>query len=195
MLALRFFLAAVLACGACVSALTAEAAADQITSLPGTEQLSFSFKQYSGYLGVEGQTLDSRKMHYWFVESTSDPANDPTVFWTNGGPGCSGLIGFMTEQGPFRPNADMTLSLNEYAWNKAANMVFIESPTGVGFSYSDYKQDYDADDASTAKVNYQLIQAFFKRFPELAQNKLYISSESYGVCVCVCVGCYVCVSV
>ena len=41
-----------------------------------------------------------------------------TAFWTNGGPGCSGLIGFMTEQGPFRPNADMTLTFNQYAWNQ-----------------------------------------------------------------------------
>lgn len=26
-------------------------------------------------------------------------------------------------QGPFRPNKDMSLSLNEYAWNTVANMV------------------------------------------------------------------------
>ena len=37
-------------------------------------------------------------MHYWFVESMEDPANAPVAFWTNGGPGCSGLLGFMTEQ-------------------------------------------------------------------------------------------------
>jgi hypothetical protein len=40
------------------------------------------------------------------------------VLWTNGGPGCSGLLGFLTEQGPFRPQQDGTLLPNDYAWNK-----------------------------------------------------------------------------
>lgn len=43
-------------------------------------------------------TGGSKEMHYWFVESMEDPANAPVAFWTNGGPGCSGLLGFMTEQ-------------------------------------------------------------------------------------------------
>ena len=111
----------------------------------------------------------------------NNPSKDPIAFWTNGGPGCSGLIGFMTEQGPFKPNADMSLSMNEYAWNKVANMVYIESPAGVGFSYStDPKADYTTGDAQTAQDNYNLIQAFMQRFPEYNSSDLYISSESYG---------------
>ena len=109
------------------------------------------------------------------------PSKDPLAFWTNGGPGCSGLIGFMTEQGPFKPNADMSLSFNEYAWNEISNMVFIESPAGVGFSYStDPSADYTTGDDQTAIDNYNLIQAFLTRFPEYKTNDLYISSESYG---------------
>jgi carboxypeptidase C (cathepsin A) len=46
-----------------------------------------------------------------------------------GGPGCSGLFGFFVENGPFRPTKDGdALSLNDHAWNKLANMLFIESP-------------------------------------------------------------------
>lgn len=59
-------------------------------------------------------------------------------------------------------------------------MVFIESPAGVGFSYSDDKDDYVTGDAQTALDNYNLIQAFLSRFPEYKNNDLYISSESYG---------------
>jgi len=158
---------------------TDEALADQITDLPGAENLDINFNQFSGYLTVDG----TKQMHYWFVESMNDPANSPVAFWTNGGPGCSGLLGFLTEQGPFRPNKDMSLSMNEYAWNQVANMVFIESPCGVGYSYStaeDTTEDYKMDDAETAEDNYDLIQAFMKRFPEYSSNSMYISSESYG---------------
>lgn len=117
------------------------------------------------------------------MESANDPSNDPIAFWTNGGPGCSGLLGFLTEQGPFRPNKDLTLSFNDYSWNTISNMVFIEAPCGVGFSYSDDPEgtgDYHTDDAQTAKDNYDLIQAFMVRFPQFLKNSLYITSESYG---------------
>ena len=86
----------------------------------------------------------------------------------------------MTEQGPFRPNADGSLSLLEAAWNKVANMVYIESPAGVGFSYSTNNADYTTGDQQTAIDNYNLIQAFLVRFPQFSNNSLYISSESYG---------------
>jgi len=161
-------------------AYTPEALADQVKNLPGAENLNIKFNQFSGYITIPGNSGDSKHLHYWFVESMNNPSTDPIAFWTNGGPGCSGLLGFLTEQGPFKPNADMSLSENEYAWNKISNMVFIEAPAGVGFSYSDDKADYTTGDAQVATDNYNLIQGFLNRFPEYRANDLYISSESYG---------------
>ena len=43
--------------------------------------------------GVSGQ------LHYWLIESTSNPQEDPIVLWLNGGPGSSSLIGLLTENG------------------------------------------------------------------------------------------------
>jgi carboxypeptidase C (cathepsin A) len=164
---------------ATASAYTSEAEADKVTNLPGLVD-AINFNQFSGYLSIPGANGNSKHMHYWLVESMNSPSSDPLTFWTNGGPGCSGLLGFLEEQGPFRPNADGTLSLNNYAWNKVSNMVFIESPAGVGFSYSDESADQNNGDAGTALDNYNLIQAFLARFPEFASSDLYISSESYG---------------
>jgi len=162
---------------------TPEALADQIISLPGTENLNINFNQFSGYVKVS----DTKNLHYWFVESQNNPVNDPIAFWTNGGPGCSGLYGFLTEMGPFSSiNSDLTLSSNPYSWNRIANMVFIEQPCGVGFSYSDQESpysndgDYVTNDDQAAKDNYALINAFFDKFPQYRANDLYIASESYG---------------
>ena len=149
---------------------------DQITKLPGSENLNITFNHFSGYIPVG----ESKQIHYWFVESMNDPLKDPLTFWTNGGPGCSGLIGFLTEQGPFKPDKNMNLEFNPYAWNTISNMVFIEIPAGVGYSYSTDKSDYTTGDAQTAEDNYNMIQGFLERFPEYLANDLYITSESYG---------------
>lgn len=72
------------------------AADDLITELPGADGLDLP-NMYSGYLDLP----ESQKhVFYWLVESTAaDPATAPVALWTNGGPGCSGFIGLMTEQG------------------------------------------------------------------------------------------------
>jgi serine carboxypeptidase-like clade 2 len=88
----------------------------------------------------------------------------------------------MTEQGPFRPNADNSLSFNKYAWNTVSNMVFIESPAGVGFSYSDDRSDYTTGDAQTALDNYNTIQAFLVRFPGMLTRPAYGSFTFYFSC-------------
>lgn len=156
---------------------TPAAIADLITSLPGLD-FETNFKQFSGYLTVSEE--NNRNIFYWFAESQSDPENDPVVFWTNGGPGCSGLIAFGTEHGPFYYSKNGTLTPNPYSWNKVANMFYVEQPAGVGFSYSDVKSDYITGDAKAASDNYILIKKFFERFPEKKSNDFYITSESYG---------------
>eukprot|EP00616_Rhizochromulina_sp_CCMP1243_P006264 CAMPEP_0118972326 /NCGR_PEP_ID=MMETSP1173-20130426/8657_1 /TAXON_ID=1034831 /ORGANISM="Rhizochromulina marina cf, Strain CCMP1243" /LENGTH=466 /DNA_ID=CAMNT_0006921851 /DNA_START=27 /DNA_END=1427 /DNA_ORIENTATION=- len=157
---------------------TSEAIADQIETLPGAPEVGFN--QFSGYLDINPDT--GLKYFYWFVECDGcDAATAPVALWTNGGPGCSGLIGFMTEQGPFRPQEDGTLTTNPYAWNKAANYLFIEQPVGVGFSYSTTKSDYiNVGDDMAAENNYKLIKEFLNKFPEYGSNEFYITAESYG---------------
>ncbi|CAI5686424.1 unnamed protein product [Oreochromis niloticus] len=150
-------------------------AADEITYLPGLQKQP-SFKQYSGYLSV----ADGKHLHYWFVESQNKPSSDPLVLWLNGGPGCSSLDGLLTEHGPFLVQSDgATLDYNPYAWNKIANMLYLESPVGVGFSYSD-DQKYATNDTEVSMNNYLALKEFFRLFPEYSKNELFLTGESYG---------------
>jgi hypothetical protein len=74
--------------------------ADEVKSLPGFAG-DLPSKHYSGYLEVPGD-MGSKFYHYWFVESEGAPKTDPVGLWLNGGPGSSSLIGFLTENGPFK---------------------------------------------------------------------------------------------
>ena len=151
-----------------------------ITSLPGLiNGSSVKFKQYAGYVMLN--KTSNKKLFYWFVESQRDPASDPLILWMNGGPGSSSMVGFLTEHGPFRPRKDKTVEFFPKAWNQIANVIYVESPCGVGFSKSDFPQeDYNSDDQKSAADNYLFLQNWFELFPEYKKHDLILASESYG---------------
>jgi len=87
----------------------------------------------------------------------------------------------MTEHGPFRPNPDgTTLSMNPYSWNRIANIIYLEAPIGVGFSYAtNPSYNYHSDDNSTAFDNYAFLQGWFKKFPEYRINDFYVTGGTF----------------
>ena len=101
--------------------------------------------QYSGYL----ESLPDIQLHYWFFESQNSVESDPIVLWLNGGPGCSSMLGALTEHGPIRLERNGELKINPYAWNRNASVLYLESPAGVGFSYNT-SNHYAQNDETTA---------------------------------------------
>ncbi|KAI3755526.1 hypothetical protein L1987_55329 [Smallanthus sonchifolius] len=152
---------------------------DKISSLPG-QPAGTDFDQYSGYVTVDPN--HGRALFYYLAESPVNSSTNPLVLWLNGGPGCSSFgNGAMMELGPFRVNADnRTLSRNKYAWNNIANVLFLESPAGVGFSYSNTSSDYETGDIQTAKDSYTFLINWLERFPEYKTRDFYITGESYA---------------
>lgn len=59
-----------------------------------------------------------------------------------------------------------------------ANVLFLESPAGVGFSYSNTSMDYD--DKQTAVDSYTFLVNWLERFPEYKTRDFYIIGESYA---------------
>ncbi|KAJ7960386.1 Carboxypeptidase [Quillaja saponaria] len=154
--------------------------ADKIASLPGQPN-GVDFDQYAGYVTVDQQA--GRALFYYFAESPQNSSTSPLVLWLNGGPGCSSFgYGAMEELGPFRVNPDgKTLYRNTYAWNSVANVIFLESPAGVGFSYSNTSSDYNnTGDTSTANDAYIFLLNWLERFPQYKSRDFYITGESYA---------------
>jgi len=70
-------------------------------------------------------------------------------------------------------------TLNPYSWNKIANMIYLEAPAGVGYSWTTLTDPAYTDDSS-AEDNYLAVKKFFTLFGEYADNEFYISGESYA---------------
>ncbi|KAG7023032.1 Serine carboxypeptidase-like 45, partial [Cucurbita argyrosperma subsp. argyrosperma] len=161
----------------CEEIVPSYAQSDKIISLPG--QPPVGFHQFSGYIHVDDQ--NHRALFYYFVEAETDPSSKPLVLWLNGGPGCSSLgVGAFSENGPFRPNGEVLVK-NEYSWNRVANMLYLETPAGVGFSYAHDSASHGAmDDEATAKDNLIFLQRWFNKFPHYKHRAIFLTGESYA---------------
>lgn len=150
---------------------------DLVKSMPDCGD-TLPSKWYSGYLNV----TKTKALHYIFIESTSEDAkNDPVVVWFNGGPGCSSLLGMFAEHGPFIiDDGESVIKPNPEPWTKRANLLYIESPAGVGFSYAAGEEDRRHNDMSTSIDAFIALESFYADFKEYLPNKLFISGESYG---------------
>ncbi|CAN0859680.1 Serine carboxypeptidase-like 20 [Linum grandiflorum] len=128
-------------------------------------------------------------MFYYFVTSERNPSTDPVVLWLNGGPGCSSFDGFVYEHGPFKfeagkgkeANGELpTLHLNPYAWSKVSSVIYLDSPTGVGFSFIHNTTLYSSTDTQTASNTHKFLLKWLKVFPEFRSNPFYLAGESYA---------------
>ncbi|MED6182715.1 Serine carboxypeptidase-like 31 [Stylosanthes scabra] len=152
---------------------------DVVRELPG--QPAVDFEHYAGY--VTANETNGRALFYWFFEAITSPDDKPLVLWLNGGPGCSSVgYGATQEIGPFLVDSDgHGLKFNNFSWNQEANMLFLESPVGVGFSYSNTTSDYEQlGDQITANDAYNFLHNWFLKFPSYRTRTFYIAGESYA---------------
>ncbi|CAN1328501.1 Serine carboxypeptidase 24 [Linum perenne] len=146
--------------------LTREQELDRISALPGQPPITFA--QFSGFVTVNEE--HGSALFYWLTEAASNPSTKPLVLWLNGGPGCSSVaFGASEEIGPFRIN------------KTEANILFLESPVGVGFSYSNSTSYVNnSGDARTAEDSLTFLITWMKRFPQYKYREFYLTGESYA---------------
>ncbi|PHH88993.1 hypothetical protein CDD83_6784 [Cordyceps sp. RAO-2017] len=94
-----------------------------------------SQKQYTGWANIPGRSPTN--LFFWFVEAR-EPTQSLTI-WLNGGPGSSSMLGFFTGNGPCelveRSQGEYDTVARQWGWDRASNMLFIDQPNQVGFSY------------------------------------------------------------
>ncbi|KAM7527987.1 hypothetical protein LguiB_031397 [Lonicera macranthoides] len=169
------------------------------TAVPGDSQTGISpaifekrFKfPYIGDSGASVQNLGHHagyyklphskdaRMFYFFFESRNNKA-DPVVIWLTGGPGCSSELAMFYENGPFSITSNLSLAWNDFGWDTASNLIYVDQPTGTGFSYSSDDDDIRHNEQGVSNDLYDFLQAFFNEHPQYAKNDFFITGESYA---------------
>ncbi|KAG7383041.1 hypothetical protein PHYBOEH_010103 [Phytophthora boehmeriae] len=132
----------------------------------------------SGYITLASN--EENHYFYWFFQSRNAPATDPLVLWlTGGGSGCSSLTVLLSENGPCQLNADLTTALNMYSWTTEANMIWLDQPINVGFSYGD-DTSADANEVNAEESIYWFLHGFLDKHPEFEGRPLFLAGEGYA---------------
>jgi cathepsin A (carboxypeptidase C) len=135
-------------------------------------------KSFSGYIN----TGHGRNLFFTFFESRNKPEDDPVVLWINGGPGCSSMLGMLMELGPCTisdPTNINGTTPNPHSWNNNANLIFLEEPLGVSFSFGNHGQTTSTTEEAAVDVQ-AFISIFFETFKSYRGREFYLAGESYG---------------
>uniref|UniRef100_A0A7S3KD17 Carboxypeptidase n=1 Tax=Euplotes crassus TaxID=5936 RepID=A0A7S3KD17_EUPCR len=135
---------------------------------------------YSGFVNVDEAT-DSN-LFYWFFRDNHFSPDAPLVLWINGGPGSSSAYGNLIENGPFKlvdgPSDSVHVhSVTEQAWTEEANMLYLDQPVGVGYSYG-HMPIVNMSQIQEHALNF--ILGFYQKHPEMQGRDFFITGESYG---------------
>ncbi|KAJ0480804.1 putative peptidase S10, serine carboxypeptidase, alpha/Beta hydrolase [Helianthus annuus] len=153
-----------------------------IKNLPGFHgDLPFTLE--TGYVEVGDD--NGIQFFYYFVESQRDPLHDPLLLYLTGGPGTPALYPFMYQIGPLTIDLEhstknnVVLEINPNSWTKAANVIFLDLPTGVGFSYATTSEASRSSDSMLALHTYEFLKKWLLDHQRFRNNPLYISGISY----------------
>ncbi|OBZ72405.1 putative serine carboxypeptidase CPVL [Grifola frondosa] len=146
-------------------------------------------RSFAGNIPVNRENHPNNTLFFWGWErqnkngSLTAPADvnntDPWLIWLQGGPGSSGMIGLMTENGPIHVLSNYSLVLNNNSWNTLVDAIWIDQPVGTGYSTSD-STGYIPDEDQMAEDFLGFLANLVKIFPSLATRPLYLTGESYA---------------
>ncbi|KAL9585702.1 MAG: hypothetical protein Q9212_001359 [Teloschistes hypoglaucus] len=104
-----------------------------------------SQKQYTGYVSLPPHKLAPIQQNYyvntffWFIEARTNASTAPLTIFINGGPGSSSMVGLFQEAGPCEvveiAQNKFGTQARDWGWDRSSNIIFIDQPNQVGFSF------------------------------------------------------------
>ncbi|KAI0343369.1 alpha/beta-hydrolase [Trametopsis cervina] len=132
---------------------------------------------HSGYIGLQGDTLEQpKKSFFWFFEAQDANSDAPLILSIGGGPGVTALLNPLLGQSHCMLTPNGTTKSSPYAWTEHFNLVAVDHPVNVGLSFgTPVSNSRDA-----AYDVYDFLQKFYTIFPHLRKNSLILSGGSYA---------------
>ncbi|OLN83400.1 Carboxypeptidase S1-like protein B 1 [Colletotrichum chlorophyti] len=89
-------------------------------------------KSFAGYVDVS----PTQHMYFYLFEARKNAATAPLTVRLDGGPGASSMNGLFAEIGPCTVDARGKVVNNPTSWSTVSNLLFVDQPATVGFSYT-----------------------------------------------------------
>ncbi|KAI7955398.1 hypothetical protein MJO28_005798 [Puccinia striiformis f. sp. tritici] len=149
-------------------------------------QMDFAIDpSYAGLLDISKGSHEQAKIFFWFIPAQTALGANELTLWSNGGPGCSSMIGAFQENGPVNlislspsPARGRTRGIkNPHSWHTRTNMLYVDHPVGVGYSVGNAVID---NEYQVADYLCRFLQEWLKVFPEMSQKNFYLAGESYA---------------
>lgn len=99
----------------------------------GICETNANVKSFAGYVDVS----ETQHMYFWMFEARNgNPTAAPLTVRLDGGPGASSMNGLFSEMGPCTIDAAGNVVNNPLSFTQNSNVVFIDQPATVGFSFT-----------------------------------------------------------
>jgi cathepsin A (carboxypeptidase C) len=121
---------------------------------------------------------DRPGLFYWLVGRSADYGSEPTVLWSNGGPGSSSFYGFLSENGPYELDATAQLMPDANSWTSVANYLSFDHPLGAGLSFP-FRGEVAQNLQQGTRQLANAVAGVVNR-DGLRRSPLFLTGESYG---------------
>ncbi|GFR92962.1 carboxypeptidase [Elysia marginata] len=142
-------------------------------------------KSHAGFITADEQL--GSNLFFWYFPSQDNP-DAPLALWLNGGPGITSMVGLFWENGPLRAVqkndsaarlTDVELEARDGTWVGPLSMLYVDSPIGVGYSYSaSAPTKFHKNMDQVTEDLYNFLEQFLQLFPDCRNRQLYIGGQS-----------------